>query len=143
MPLSEPTKTILASKIAYHRICLNRSFIIRTFQPLILEHFGLWDDGALNYLTELSKKSLNLEGHLNAIEFKSYWRQRLGVTIQNCNSEVILRKLKRLSGKDDINHWNCLRNLNSLNCLTIVRWHQRNRTECKERNKRSVGAWPS
>ena len=30
---------------------------IPTFRPLIFEHFGLWGDGALNYLTELSKKS--------------------------------------------------------------------------------------
>ena len=77
---------------------------VLTFRPLTFEHFGLWGDGALNYLTELSKKSLNFEGHPNATEFKSYWRQRLGVTVQSCNSEVIFRKLKRLSGKDDINH---------------------------------------
>ena len=48
-------------------------------------------------MNELGKKARGFDGRRIAVEFKTFWRKRLSITLQKCNSRVILRKLSRLS----------------------------------------------
>ena len=59
--------------------------------PLVLEHFGRWDEEALRFLDQLSRKNQNV------VQFKNHWRKRLSVILQKCSGRVLLKKLSRLS----------------------------------------------
>ncbi|XP_062500057.1 uncharacterized protein LOC134177291 [Corticium candelabrum] len=65
--------------------------------PLVFEHFGRWGLKADELMNELGKKARGFDGRRIAVEFKTFWRKRLSITLQKCNSRVILRKLSRLS----------------------------------------------
>ena len=57
----------------------------------MLEHSGRWDEEALRFLDQLSRKNQNV------VQFKNHWRKRLLVILQKCNARVLLKKLSRLS----------------------------------------------
>ena len=57
----------------------------------MLEHFGRWDEEALRFLDQLSRKNQNV------VQFKNHSRKRLSVILQKCNARVLLKKLSRLS----------------------------------------------
>ena len=50
-----------------------------------------------NLLHELGRKAGLIEGRRVDAEFMSYWRRRFSVTLQKCNSKVVLIKVSRLS----------------------------------------------
>ena len=43
--------------------------------PLVYEHFGHWGSEAESFLCHLTKKSRNVEGQQNTVEFLNYWRR--------------------------------------------------------------------
>ena len=45
----------------------------------------------------VAKKSRNVEGQQNTVEFLNYWRRRFSVSLQRCNAKVVLKKISRLS----------------------------------------------
>ena len=63
--------------------------------PLVLEHFGHWGQQAEKYLHQLSLRSTDECGNSNSSQFKTYWRERLSVQLQRCNSRVIYIVLAR------------------------------------------------
>ena len=65
-----------------------------TFTPLVLGH---WGSAAESFLSELAKKSRELEGNTNYAEFKNVWKKCLSVALQKCHGRVILKKVSRLS----------------------------------------------
>ena len=65
--------------------------------PLVYEHFGHWGSEAESFLCHLAKKSRNVEGQQNTVEFLNYWRRRFSVSLQRCNTKVVLKKISRLS----------------------------------------------
>ena len=64
--------------------------------PLVFEHYGRWGDEAQQFLKTLSLMSYDEDGHQNASNFTTYWRQRLSVQLQQCNARVITRKTSHL-----------------------------------------------
>ena len=64
--------------------------------PLVFEHYGRWGDEAQQFLKTPSLMSYDEDGHQNASNFTTYWRQRLSVQLQQCNARVITRKTSRL-----------------------------------------------
>ena len=69
--------------------------------PLVLEHFGHWGQQAEKYLHQLSLRSTDECGKSNSSQFKTYWRERLSVQLQRCNSRVIYRKIEGLLDRGD------------------------------------------
>ena len=69
--------------------------------PLVLEHFGHWGQQAEKYLHQLSLGSTAEGGNSNSSQFKTYWRERLSVQLQRCNSRVIYRKVEGLLDRGD------------------------------------------
>ena len=69
--------------------------------PLVLEHFGHWGQQAEKYLHQLSLRSTDECGNSNSSQFKTYWRERLSVQLQRCNSRVIYRKVEGLLDRGD------------------------------------------
>ena len=67
------------------------------FTPLVFEHFGCWGEKAVDYLRVLSRKSRDAVGKSNTADFINFWRKRISVQIQKCNSRVLLRKIDRLT----------------------------------------------
>ena len=65
--------------------------------PLVYEHFGHWGSEAESFLCHLAKKSSNVEGQQNTVEFLNYWHRRFSVSLQRCNAKVVLKKISRLS----------------------------------------------
>ena len=65
--------------------------------PLVYKHFGHWGPEAESFLCHLAKKSHNVEGQQNTVEFLNYWRRRFSVSLQRCNAKVVLKKISRLS----------------------------------------------
>jgi hypothetical protein len=65
--------------------------------PLVFEHHGTWGVKAQNYSKELSKRLFDDDGHTNALEFLTYWRRSLTVTLQKSIARVIPRKLDTLT----------------------------------------------
>ena len=57
--------------------------------PLVYEHFGHWGSEAESFLCHLAKKSRNVEGQQNTVEFLNYWRRRFSVSLQRCVEEDI------------------------------------------------------
>ena len=68
-----------------------------TFIPLIFEHFGCWGEMADNYLNQLTKRSRDVESGLSEAQFRGQWRKRLSICLQKSNSNVVLRKLRRIT----------------------------------------------
>ena len=68
--------------------------------PIVYEHFGLWGSEATNYFKTLSKRSKQ-DPTIKERDFRDFWRKRLGVLLQKCNSQVILKKMKRLTRSDE------------------------------------------
>ena len=69
--------------------------------PLVLEHFGHWGQQAEKFLHPLSLRSTDECGSSNSSQFKTYWRERLSVQIQRCNSRVRYRKVEGLLDRGD------------------------------------------
>ena len=69
-------------QIAY-RLCLN-----------ILAH---GEKEANDLLHNLSLRSCD-----SKVEFKTYWRRRIGISIQNCNCNVIFKKLDTLANNYNV-----------------------------------------
>ena len=69
--------------------------------PLVLEQFGHWGQQAEKYLHQLSLRSTDECGNNNSSQFKTYWRERLSVQLQRCNSRVIYRKVGLLDRGDE------------------------------------------
>ena len=67
---------------------------ILNFMPLVYEHFGSWGAKASEYLQQIFKKT-NIYGTWNRSQFLFYWRARFGIILQQCNAQVILKKVKR------------------------------------------------
>ena len=67
-----------------------------TFTPLVLEHFRHWGSAAESFLSELAKKSRDLEGNTNYAEFRNIRKKRISVALQRCHGRVILKKVSRL-----------------------------------------------
>ena len=57
--------------------------------PLVFEHFGGWGLKAEELLNELGKEARDFDGRRVAAEFKTFWRKRISITLQKCNSRVI------------------------------------------------------
>ena len=68
-----------------------------TFLPLSFEHFGCWGGNADKYLNLLAKRSRNVESGSSEAQFRGQWRKRLSICLQKSNSNVILRKLRRIA----------------------------------------------
>ena len=49
------------------------------------------------YLNKVSKKSKDEQGRNNKADFSDRWRKQLSVVVQSCNSQVIFKKLLKLS----------------------------------------------
>ena len=63
----------------------------------VLKHFGHWGSAAESFLSELAKKSRDLEGNTNYAEFKNTWKKRISIAFQRCHGRVVLKKVSRLS----------------------------------------------
>ena len=48
-------------------------------------------------IMSVGKESKRHRRKKEEVEFKNYWRRRMSIILQKCNSRVILRKLSRLS----------------------------------------------
>ena len=46
---------------------------------------------------KISKKSKDEHGRNNEADFQDRWRKQLSVVLQSCNSQVIFKKLSKLS----------------------------------------------
>ena len=68
-----------------------------TFIPLIFEHFGCWGEKADNYLNQLAERLRDVESGSSEAQFRGQWRKRLSICLQKSNSNVILRKLRRIA----------------------------------------------
>ena len=53
------------------------------------------------YLHQLSLRSTDECGNSNSSQFKTYWKERLSVHLQRCNSRVIYRKVEGLLDRGD------------------------------------------
>ena len=60
--------------------------------PLVLEHFGHLGSEVDKFLHYIAKLSRNDQGKKNEADFCRYWRRRFSVSLQKCNSRVILKK---------------------------------------------------
>ena len=69
--------------------------------PLVLEQNGHWGQLAEKYLHQLSLRSTDECRNSNSSQFKTYWRERLSVQLQRCNSRVIYRKIEGLLDRGD------------------------------------------
>ena len=65
--------------------------------PLVFEHFGRWGSEAEDFWQHLAKQSSSISGSQNISNFKNFWRKRLSNILQQCNTQVMLKKLSRLS----------------------------------------------
>ena len=63
---------------------------------LVFEHFGTWGSQAENLLHELRRKPGCIEERRVDAEFISYWQRLFSVTLQECNSKAVLRKVSKL-----------------------------------------------
>ena len=61
--------------------------------PLVFERFGCWGNNGEKFLHQISLRSRDEDGKLNSIEFKTYWRRILSITLQHCNSSVLAERL--------------------------------------------------
>ena len=68
-----------------------------TVVPLVFEHFGHWGEKASEYLRVLSALWRDDNGRSNIAEFKTHWRQRFLIKLQQCNPSVISRKMAVIS----------------------------------------------
>ena len=74
-----------------------------SFTPLVFEHFGTWESEATNYLNKLARRSRDIEGFTNEVDFRGFWK-KLSIILQRCNARVILHKLTRVfPGEEDEN----------------------------------------
>ena len=64
--------------------------------PLVFKHFGRWGNSREKFFHQMSLRSRGEDGRLNLIEFKTYWRQILSITLQRCNSSVLGKKIDRI-----------------------------------------------
>ena len=69
--------------------------------PLVFKHFGRWGNSEENFLHHIPLRSRDKDGKLNSIEFKTYWRRILSITIQLCNSSVLAKKIDRIVCSND------------------------------------------
>ena len=65
--------------------------------PLVFEHYGRWGTEAEKFLNKISHRSRDEDSKSNTADFKTYWRRLFSVTLQNCNSSVIQRKIDHLT----------------------------------------------
>ena len=68
------------------------------FFPIVAEHFGHWGKHACDFFSLLVSHVERSEGKVRRNEFACFWRRRLSVLLQNCNSSALSHKLSRLSG---------------------------------------------
>ena len=68
-----------------------------TVVPLVFEHFGPWGEKASEYLRVLSALWREDNGRSNIAEFKTHWRRRFSIKLQQCNANVISRKMAVIS----------------------------------------------
>ena len=59
----------------------------------------LWMLG--KFLHQISLRSRDEDGKLSSIEFKTYWRRILSITLQRCNSSVLAKKIDRIVCSND------------------------------------------
>ncbi|XP_065835800.1 uncharacterized protein [Oscarella lobularis] len=82
-------------KISKYRTCQRSAGSTAKFIPIVAEHFGRWGQSALDFLQSLGRVVERAEGRAQKNIFLRYWRRRLSVLIQYCNSNVITHKLSR------------------------------------------------
>ena len=70
-----------------------------TVEPLVFEHFGRWGEKASEYLRVLSTLWRDDNGRSNIAEFKTHWRRRFSIKLQQCDSSVISRKMAVISAR--------------------------------------------
>lgn len=79
-------------KMKYEQFCLPGGFS-PTLVPLVFEHYGRWGDEAKEFLKNLANHSKDEHGQRNKVEFLTYWRRRLAITLQKSNTRTIFNKL--------------------------------------------------
>ena len=65
--------------------------------PLVFEHFGHWGSEGEKFRHYIAKLSRNDQREKNEADFCRYWRKCFSVSLQKCNSSVILKKPSCLS----------------------------------------------
>ena len=83
-------------KISKYKSYQRSSGLTSTFIPIVAEHFGRWGKLAQNFLQSLGRFVERSEGRSKKNVFLCYWRRRLSVLLQYCNSNVITHKLSRI-----------------------------------------------
>ena len=76
-------------KISKYESYQRSSGLTSTFIPIVAEHFGRWGKLAQNFLQSLGRFDERSEGRSKKHVFLCYWRRRLSVLLQYCNSNVI------------------------------------------------------
>ena len=89
-PMRKKVVTLGSSEV----FCLSVPLSVCPFVCLSVCH---WGSEAESFLCHLAKKSRNVEGQQNTVEFLNYWRRRFSVSLQRCNAKVVLKKISRLS----------------------------------------------
>ena len=87
---------IREEKISKYRTCQRSAGSTAKFIPIVAEHFGRWGQSALDFLQSVGRVVKRAEGRAQKNIFLCYWRRRLSVLIQYCNSNVITHKLSRV-----------------------------------------------
>ena len=68
---------------------------------LVFEQCGCWGNNGEKVLHQISLRSRDEDGKLNSIEFITYWRRILSITLQCCNSSVLAKKIDRIVCSND------------------------------------------
>ena len=69
--------------------------------PLVYKHFGCCENSRKKFLHQTLLRSRDEDGKLHSIEYKTYWRRILSITLQCCNSSVLTKKIDRIVCSND------------------------------------------